>query len=58
MTDREVWIKAAEILETFGPRAGDHIIDQLMLFPGGPRRIEDWRRVAKAIDAITDAKPQ
>jgi hypothetical protein len=42
----------------FGTRAGDQIVEELMSFTDGPRSIEDWLRVAAAIDAITSAPRQ
>lgn len=58
MTDREVWVKAGEILAEHGSMTADYIIAQLGDALGDRIAVEDWRRVAAAVDAIADATPQ
>ncbi len=58
MTDRDVMVKAGEILAKHGALTSDYIIEQLGDVLGDRVAVEDWRRVAAAVDAITDAKPQ
>jgi len=58
MTDRDVMVKAGEILAEHGALTSDYIIKQLGDVLGDRVAVEEWRRVAAAVDAITDAKPQ
>jgi hypothetical protein len=58
MTDRDVWVKAGEIVAEHGTMTTEYIIDQVSDALGDRVAVEDWRRIAKAVDAITDAKPQ
>ncbi|MES3154327.1 hypothetical protein [Sphingomonas faeni] len=55
MTNREVWMKASTILAEHGEMTADYIIDQLGDVLGNDTAVEDWRRVAAAVDAITGA---
>ncbi|VVT08908.1 conserved hypothetical protein [Sphingomonas aurantiaca] len=56
MEEREVWIQAGAILARHGELTADYIIDQLSDALGDRIAVEDWRRVAAAVDAITDAQ--
>lgn len=58
MTDRDVMVKAGEILAEHAALTSDYIIEQLGDVLGDRVAVEDWRRVAAAVDAITEAKPQ
>jgi hypothetical protein len=58
VTDREVWIKAGAIVAEHGAMTNDYIIEQLGNILDSHAEIEDWRRVAAAVDAIREAKPQ
>lgn len=58
LTNREVMVKAGEILAEHGALTAAYIIDQLGDVLGDRVAVEDWRRVAAAVDAITEAKPQ
>lgn len=51
-------VKAGEILAAHGALTADYIIDQLGDVLGDGVAVEDWRRVAASVDAITNAKPQ
>ena len=58
MTGRDVWVKAGRILAEHGELTADYIIDQISDALGDRVAVEDWRRVAAAVDAITGARPQ
>jgi hypothetical protein len=49
--DPEVWIQAGAILVAHGELTADYIIDQLSDVLGDRVAVEDWRRVAAAVDA-------
>ena len=55
MEEREVWIQAGAILAEHGELTSDYIIDQMCDALGDRVAVQDWRRVAAAVDAITDA---
>lgn len=52
MKDREVWIQAGAILATYDERSMQFIVDQLCEAIGDRVAVDDWRRVAAAVDAI------
>ena len=56
MTEREVWVQAGAILAEHGELTADYIIDQLSDALGSGVVVEDWRRVAAAVDMITAAE--
>ena len=56
MTDREVWILAAEIMLEYGEFAADYIMGRLSDVISDPVAVEDWRRIAGAIDEINSSK--
>ncbi len=58
MEEREVWIQAGATLAAHGELTADYIIDQLIEALGDRTAVEDWRRVAAAVDAISSASPQ
>jgi hypothetical protein len=58
VTDREVWIKAGAIVAEHGTMTADYIISQLGDVLGDEVAVKDWRRVAAAVDAISDTRPQ
>lgn len=53
MSDRDVMVKAGEILAEHGALTSDYIIDQLGDVLSDRVAVEDWRRVVAAVDAIT-----
>ena len=55
MSDRAVKVKAGEILAEHGALTADYIINQLGEVLGDRVAVEDWRRVAAAVDEITEA---
>ncbi len=58
MTDREVWIVAGEIMAEYGDQTADYIIDRVSDALGGRVAVNDWRRIACAVDAINGAPRQ
>jgi hypothetical protein len=56
MEEREVWIQAGAIRAAHGELTAEYIIDQLSDALGDRIAVEDWRRVAAAVDAITGAQ--
>jgi hypothetical protein len=58
VTDREVWIKAGAIHDKWGSMTADYIISHLADSLDNQTAVEDWRRVAAAVDAMEAAKPQ
>ena len=58
MEEREVWIQAGAIIAMHGELTAEYIIDQLSNALGDRIAVEDWRRVAAAVDAINDAPLQ
>ena len=58
MKEREVWIQAGAILAAHGELTNDYIIDHLSDALGDRVAVEDWRRIAAAVDVITDAQLQ
>ena len=58
MSDRQVWYTASEILTEHGPGAVTYIIDQVSCVLANKTAVEDWRRVATAVDAIVDCREQ
>jgi predicted NACHT family NTPase len=58
MSDRDVWVKAGEIVAEHGDLTADYIIGQLGNVLGNCIAVEDWRRIAAAVDIISEATPQ
>lgn len=58
MEEREVWIQAGAILAAHGELTADYITDQLSDALGDRIAVEDWRRVAVAVDCIIATTPQ
>lgn len=58
MNAREVWIQAGAILAVHGEMTTDYIIDQMTEALGDRVAVEDWRRLAAAVDAITNTAVQ
>lgn len=53
MNDRDVWLKAGAIVAEHGELTADYIVEQLGEVLDDGVAVEDWRRVAPAIDEIT-----
>ncbi|KQM50070.1 hypothetical protein ASE69_20885 [Sphingomonas sp. Leaf208] len=58
ISDRDAWMKAGVIVAEYGTLTTDYIISQLGDVIDGNVAVEDWRRVATAVDAITNALRQ
>jgi hypothetical protein len=58
MTTRDVWLTAGQILELHGEMTSDYIIDRLSDVLDDQVAVEDWRRIAEAVDAIKEAPRQ
>lgn len=58
MTERAVWMKAGEIMAEHGGMTADYIIERLSDDLDDRVAVEDWRRIAAAVDAINGAPPQ
>jgi hypothetical protein len=58
MTDRDAMVKAGEIIAEHDALTADYIIDQLGNVLDDRLAVEDWRRVAAAVDKILDARLQ
>jgi hypothetical protein len=56
VTDRDVWIKAAEIFGEHGDLSAAFIIGELSNVLDDKVAVEDWRRIAAAVDAIAYEK--
>ena len=57
-TDREIWVRACSILVEHGEMTADYIIDQLSDALGDTVAVEDWRRIAVAVDRLTAPPPR
>ncbi len=55
MADREIWIQAGAILAEHGDMTADYIIDRLSDALGDRIAVEDWRRIAVAVDRFKAA---
>ncbi|MDQ0836971.1 hypothetical protein [Sphingomonas faeni] len=53
MTEREAWLKAGEILAEHGDPTVEYTIAHLGYLLDDDAGIQDWRRDAAAVDAIT-----
>lgn len=51
-------VKAGEILAEHGALTADYIIGQLGYVLSDRVAVEDWRRIAAAVDEISAARPQ
>lgn len=58
MSDRDVWVRAGAIVAEYGTGAAAYIITQLCDVLDDMGAVQDWRRVANAVDAIRHAPPQ
>lgn len=58
MTEREVWLKASEVVAAHGNEAARYVLNSLGNVFASSDRVEDWRRVAAAVDFIMAASLQ
>lgn len=56
MTEREVWMKAGQIVQSHGKGAAHAVLGSLGDAVLKPHGCEDWRRVATAVDAIVNSR--
>jgi hypothetical protein len=57
MTDRDIWVRACAILAEHGAMTAEYIISRLGDVLDDRVAVEDWRRIASAVDEITSIKP-
>ena len=58
MTARQVWLKAMTIVETRGTVATASMVDTLMETVSDEADLQDWARVASAVDKINNGQMQ
>jgi len=58
MTARQVWLKAMTIVETRGTVATASMVDTLMETVSDEADLQDWARVASAVDTINNGQMQ
>jgi hypothetical protein len=58
MTDREVWLKAMAIVDTYGAREAGPAIRAIVTSLDDEPEWSDWLRVAAAVDEIAEATAQ
>ena len=58
LSDRDVWVKAGAIVAEHGTLTAEYIISRLGDVIDDNMAVEDWRRIASAVDAIVDAPLQ
>lgn len=58
MTYREVWIVAGDIMAEYGDQTTDYIIDRVTDALGDRVAVDDWRRIASAVDVIAAGGPR
>lgn len=52
MSDRDVWVRAGTIVGEYGTGAAAYIIMQLYVVLYDMAAVQDWQRVANAVDAV------
>ena len=58
MTARQVWLKAMTIVEVRGTVATASMVDTLMETVSDEADLQDWARVASAVDTINNGQMQ
>jgi len=58
MTARQVWLKAMTIVEARGAVATASMVDTLMEIVSDEADLQDWARVASAVDTINNGRLQ
>ncbi|VXD07735.1 conserved hypothetical protein [Sphingomonas sp. T1] len=58
MSDREVWLKAWDVVRTHGAMESAPVVATLLELMGDAPHTSDWARVAAAVDAINEGQPQ
>lgn len=55
LSSRDIWLKAGMILAEYGDGTTGYLNDRLDEAFGDMQAIEDWRRIAAAVDYIANA---
>ena len=58
MSDREVWLKAWDVVRTHGAMESAPVVATLLELMGDDPHTSDWARVAAAVDAINEGQLQ
>ncbi len=58
MSDREVWLKAWDVVRTHGAMESAPVVATLQDIMGDDPHTSDWARVAAAVDAINQGPLQ
>ena len=58
MSDREVWLKARDVVRTHGALESAPVVATLLDVMGDDPHNSDWARVAAAVDAIHEGALQ
>lgn len=58
MTARQVWLKAMTIVEARGTVATNSMVDTVIEIVSDEADIQDWARVASAVDTINNGRMQ
>jgi len=58
MTDREVWLKAMDIVERHGTVESASLVETLRTVLGEEPERSDWARIAEAVDIIAESPRQ
>jgi hypothetical protein len=58
MTDREVWLKAMDIVERHGTVESASLVETLRTVLGEEPERSDWARIAEAVDIIAESTRQ
>jgi len=58
MTDREVWLKAMDIVEKHGTVESASLVETLRTVLGEEPERSDWARIAEAVDIIAESTRQ
>jgi len=58
MSDREVWLKAWDVVQTHGALESAPVVATLLDMLGDGPHHSDWARVAAAVDAINEGPMQ
>jgi hypothetical protein len=58
MSDREVWLKAWDVVRTHGALESAPVVATLLDIMGDDPHHSDWARVAAAVDVINEGEPQ
>jgi hypothetical protein len=57
MPNRDIWLLAGTILAEHGDRSTLYLVEQLTKVRGDSVAVQNWRRIAAAVDFIAGAEP-